>query len=260
MHLHACDLTDAAAVTAVVDGVEPRTVFHIAATGAYGASGLDQLFRDNVVATFNLLQATARVDRCRFVHTASSLETGPLSRPILETDPFAPRVPYGAAKATSTLLARQAASRGQSVVMLRPFAIYGPGEPDRRLIPTTIRAALTGAALELTAERYTRDLVYVDDVVDAYVAASTAAGVDGELINIATGRATANADVVALIERLVGRSITIAESRYPARATDTALWCADVSKAERVLGWTAAHDLERGLTATIAAHLEHAAS
>jgi len=249
---HHCDLADAAAVSAVVDAVEPRTVFHIAATGAHGSNGEAQLFRDNVLATYHLLQATAGSSTCRLVHTASSLETGPLPRPIRETDPFAPAVPYGATKAASTLLARQAAAAGQPVVMLRPFSIYGPGEPDRRLIPTTIRAALTGTPLKLTAPGYTRDLVFIDDVVDAYIAAATADGVDGHLINIATGHATANEDTVRIIERLTGRPVTIDTERYPAHATDTPVWCGDPAKALRLLGWQPAHDVERGLAKTLA--------
>lgn len=256
LHLHRCDLTDANAVSAVVAAVEPRTVFHIAATGAYGADGEAQLFRDNVLATYNLLQATADLGGCRFIHTASSLETGQRPTPIKETDPFAPHVPYGATKAASTLLARLAAAAGRSIVMLRPFAIYGPGEPERRLIPTAIRAAATGTPLKLTKPGYTRDLVFVEDVVDAYLAAATTDGVEGELINIATGRATANEDVVRLIETCVGRPIVIDAGEYPARPTDTPFWYADVTKARHVLGWQAAHDLEHGLAKTVAWQLD----
>jgi nucleoside-diphosphate-sugar epimerase len=255
LHLHTCDLADLDAVAAVVRGIGPRTVFHLAATGAYGLNDEAQLFRDNVLATSNLLHATSGLPGCRLVHTASSLETGPMPTAIRETDPMAPRVPYGTAKAASTLLARLASAEvGRSIVMLRPFAVYGPGEPDRRLIPSAIRAALTGVPLRLTAPGYTRDLVFVDDVVDAFLLAATADGVDGQLINVATGRATANEEVVRLIEHCVGRPIAIDEEEYPARATDTVCWCADVSKARQLLGWQARHDLEQGLAKTVAEH------
>ena len=255
--LHHGDLTDADGLAAIVGLVEPRTVFHIAATGAYGADNGAALFRDSVLATFNVLQATAPLRDCRIIHTASSLEPGPRPEPIREDDPFAPVAPYGAAKAAATLLARQAAAGGRRVVMLRPFAIYGPGEPARRLIPTAIRAALTGTPLRLTAPGYTRDLIFVEDVVDAYIAAATTEGIDGELINVATGRPTANEETVRLIARITGRAIAIAPEPFPARATDTAVWCADVHKAQRLLGWRAAHDLEQGLAKTIAWHVEH---
>jgi nucleoside-diphosphate-sugar epimerase len=153
-------------------------------------------------------------------------------------------------------VALQAGACGRRVVALRPFAIYGPGEPVQRLIPTTIRAAITSTPLRLTEARCTRDLVFVDDVVDAYLAASRVDGIDGELINIATGRPITNEETVRTIERLTGRAIAIAEERYPARATDRPFWCADVSKAERLLGWRVKHTLERGLARTIDAYVD----
>lgn len=256
MTLHRGDLTDADATAAIVRTVRPRTVFHIAATGAHGARDGADLFRDNVLATFHLLLAAAVIDGCRVIHTASSLEPGQRPVPIREDDPFAPLVPYGATKAASTLLARQAAASGQRVVMLRPFAIYGPGEPDRRLIPTAIRAASTGTPMRLTTPGYTRDLIFVDDVVEAYLVAAQTDGIDGELINIATGRATPNEETIRVIERIVGRSIPVLPDPYPPRPTDTPLWCADVSKASRLLGWRASHNLEQGLAKTVAWFLD----
>lgn len=252
VRLHRCDLADAGAMDAVVRAIGPRVVFHTAATGAHVDADDLRLFRDNVLATSHLLHATAGLSACRVVHTASSLETGPRPVPITEDDPPAPRVPFAAAKAAASLLVRGAAALGRDVVTVRPFAIYGPGEPDRRLIPTAIRAALTGTSLRLTAPGYTRDLVFVEDVVDAYLAAATTPGIEGEVFNIATGRPTPNEETVRVIETLVGRAIVRDRALYPTRPTDTTFWCADVSKASRVLGWQAAHDLEQGLEKTVA--------
>jgi nucleoside-diphosphate-sugar epimerase len=253
--LHRADLADAADVALLAGGVEPDTVFHTAATGAYVRAGDAGMFRDNVLATANVLRATTPFARCRVIHTASSLEPGPLSVAVRESAPPAPVIPYAASKAASTLLALQAGACGRRVVVLRPFAIYGPGEPEQRLIPTAIRAALGGTPLRLTAPGFTRDLVFVEDVVDAYLAASRVEDIDGEIINVATGVPTANEETVRTIERLTGRPIAIAPDRYPAKPTDQPLWFADVSKAESLLGWRAAHTVEQGLRRTIDAHI-----
>jgi nucleoside-diphosphate-sugar epimerase len=252
--LHRADLADPADVTAIVDRVEPATVFHTAAAGAYARVGDAGLFRDIVLSIVHVLQATAAVASCRVIHTASSLEPGSRAAAIRESDAFAPGTPYATSKAAGTLVALQAGACGRRVVVLRPFAIYGPGEPEQRLIPTAIRAAITGTPLRLTGAGFTRDLVFVEDVVDAYLAASRVDGIDGELIHIATGRPTANEEAVRTIERLTGRAITIAEEPYPARATDRPFWCADVSKAERLLGWRTTHTVEQGLARTIDAY------
>ena len=256
VRLHRADLAEADEVAAVIGPLEPVTVFHTAATGAYAKVGETGLFRDNVLSIFNLLQATAPLAGCRVIHTASSLEPGPRVLAVRESDPAAPAVPYAASKAAATLLALQAGACGRRVVALRPFAVYGPGEPDQRLIPTAIRAAITGTPLRLTEARFTRDLVFVDDVADAYLAASRVDGIDGELINIATGRPTANEEIVRTIERLTGRAIAIADERYPARATDRPFWCADVTKAERLLGWRATHTVDEGLARTIDTYVD----
>jgi nucleoside-diphosphate-sugar epimerase len=254
--LHRADLADAGDVALLVRQLEPDTVFHTAATGGYARAGDAGLFRDNVLATANVLQATAPLAHCRVIHTASSLEPGPLAVAVRESVPPAPVIPYAASKASSTLLALQAAACGRRVAVLRPFAIYGPGEPEQRLIPTAIRAALGGTPLRLTEPGFTRDLVFVEDVVDAYLAASRAEGIDGEIINVATGLPTANEETVRTIEWLTGRPIAIAAERYPAKATDQPLWFADVSKAKRLLGWRATHTVEQGLRRTIDAHLD----
>ena len=252
---HVCDLADPQAVGDVLRTVRPRTVFHVAATGAYRATDPSELFVDNVLATFHLLEAVAGLPDCRVMHTCSSLEPGPRPEPIRESDPFRPRVPFGITKASSTLLARQAARMGLPVVMLRPFAIYGPGEPSQRLIPTAIRAALEGTPFRL-ARGYTRDFIFVEDVVDAYLAAATTPGLEGELINVGTGRATPNEEVVRLVEEIVGRPIALDPEPYPAKPTDTAVWCADITKARELLGWSPAHTLEQGLARTVAAMRE----
>lgn len=254
--VHACDLSDPEAVAAAMRAVRPRTVFHVAATGSYGNDDWSRLFADNPLASFHVLDACAGLPECRVVHSCSSLEPGPRPAPIRESDPFRPRTPYGVAKAAATLLARLAAGLGCDVVMLRPFAIYGPGEPARRLIPTAIRAALDGTPFRLTAPGFTRDLVFVEDVVDAYLAAAHAPGVAGQLINIGTGRATPNEEVVRLVASVVGRPITLHPEPFPARDTDTAVWCADVTKARDLLGWSPAHSLEQGLARTVAAFRE----
>ena len=189
------------------------------------------------------------------VHTCSSLEPGPRLEPI-RVRPFRPRTPYGTAKSAATLLARLAAGLGCDVVMLRPFSIYGLGEPARRLIPTAIRAALDGTPFRLTAPGFTRDLVFVEDVVDAYLAAASRPGLGGHLINIGTGRATTNEDAVRLVASVVGRPIAIDPEPFPASPTDTTVWCADVTKARALLGWSPAHSLEQGLARAVASFRE----
>ena len=74
----------------------------------------------------------------------------------------------------------------------------------------------------------------------------------GEVIYIAGGTPVANEEVVALIEKQLG--VVSIEKRigiYPPRPTDTTFWCADIGKAQNLLGWEPAHTLEQGVAETV---------
>jgi nucleoside-diphosphate-sugar epimerase len=142
--------------------------------------------------------------------------------------------------------------------MLRPFSIYGYREAETRLIPTAIRAGLSGGTLPLTRRGYVRDYIFVEDVAEACLLAVETDGIEGEIINIATGIQTSNEEVVSMIGRQLGKEIKVEVGAYPPHPTDTSHWCADVSKAKRLLGWEARHTLDEGLSKTVAWFKENA--
>ena len=136
-------------------------------------------------------------------------------------------------------------------MILRPFSVYGPWETPSRLIPSAIRAALDGLELPLTAPGYRRDLVHVDDVVDACLAAATVDVPPGEIVNVGTGQEWTNEEVVSAISAVMGREIRTRPGEYPARLSDTAHWIADTRKAEQLLGWLPRRPLRDGLEQTV---------
>ena len=119
-------------LASVISEVRPEIVFHLAVNGAYKeANNLTSLFQDNVLATANLLRATERLSECRLIYAASSLETGPRSRPIVEMDDglMAPITPLAITKAASTLLVQEVARHSGRPIVLLTFAIYQPAAP-----------------------------------------------------------------------------------------------------------------------------------
>jgi nucleoside-diphosphate-sugar epimerase len=251
--IHGADLADREAVDAAVSAAAPESLFHLAA----GRSGADdrsreQLFRGNLQAAFNLIEATRPLPGCRIVYTASSMEQERRDQPIRETDPIRPECDYAAFKAAATLLFDSAARfAGRQVAIIRPFAIYGPWEDRKRLVPTAIRTGLAGGVLPLTGPGIVRDFVFVGDVVSALLAAANTPAAVGRTINIAGGVPVSNEAMVALIERAVGRKIRVAPGAYPARPTDTQHWWADISLAREILGWSPQTGLEQGLARTV---------
>ncbi|HKC25973.1 MAG TPA: NAD(P)-dependent oxidoreductase, partial [Thermoanaerobaculia bacterium] len=203
-----------------------------------------------VLGTFNVLEAVSAAGAARVVHFGSSLEYGPRSGPLAESEPLTPSTWRGAAKAASALLALQAArSLGVELIVLRPFSVYGPWENPRRLVPALIRAALTGEEVSLVpGPRH--DFVFIDDVVEAALAALTATLPNGEAFNLGTGIERRNEDVAALVEEVCDAKLRI-RSDHPGSPADAEHWVADVEKSARLLGWRARTSLRDGLAKTV---------
>jgi nucleoside-diphosphate-sugar epimerase len=252
--IHRVDMSDRAGLSAAVRRAAPDIVFHLAADGAarHDADPA-QLFATNVLGTLHLLAAVEPLAYHRYVHIGGSSEYGPHQSPLRESDRLQPVTPYGASKAAATLATQQhARAHGRPIVILRPFSVYGPWEAPSRLIPTATVAALENRDLPLTGRGYRRDLVHVDDVVDACVIAARCDLPAGEIVNVGTGRQSSNEEVVGIIERVCGCAIQTRVGDYRPRLSDTTHWVADTSKAEQLLGWKASRSLEDGLRESVA--------
>jgi nucleoside-diphosphate-sugar epimerase len=258
IRVHRGSLVDEDFLRSTLHNVRPGLIFHLAATGAYaGDSARRHMFEDNVTAAHNLLAAVRELDFRRLVVAGSSVAYGWKRHPIREDDALEPRTYYASTKAAAMILFQQAAcGEGRPITVLRPFSIYGPGEPKKRLIPSAIRAALIDEVLPL-AEGPVRDFVFVGDVSDACLAAVDSDAASGEVFNIGSGLETANEAVISCLEACLGRSIRVDAGAYPPRVTDTNHWRADIGKALRLLGWQPTTTLRDGLQATIKWILSH---
>jgi nucleoside-diphosphate-sugar epimerase len=122
------------------------------------------------------------------------------------------------------------------------------------MIPALIEALLAGRPFPLTEGRQRRDLLHIDDLVTAVIAASTTDGLGGEVINVATGTARQIRTVARAIGRMTGRMNLLKFGELPERANDIIDLRGDATKAQRLLGWRPTITLARGLAATIEWH------
>jgi NAD dependent epimerase/dehydratase len=250
------DIRDARFVAAASEGVE--VVFHLAALIAIPYSYVaPQSFIDtNVSGTLHALEAARDAGVRRFIQTSTSEVYGtPEVLPIRETHPLAAQSPYAASKVAADQLAL-AFSRSFElpVVVLRPFNTYGPRQSDRAVLPTMLRQLMAGRQeIRLGRLDPRRDLTFVADTVDGFVRAATAPGIDGEVIQLGTGRSESIGELFALACSLLGVDARAVED--PARlrpdASEVLVLQSDPTRARERLGWTAATDLETGLRATI---------
>jgi UDP-glucose 4-epimerase len=137
-------------------------------------------------------------------------------------------------------------------VILRPFAVYGPGLSPESLIGTVIGQTRRGRVAVLRDLRPVRDFCHVADVADAIARACTAPVRGVTILNVGTGRGTSVAQIARLILRLRGHRIPVrVRPTPPAPRNGTDRLVADPRRARRLLGWRARTPLGAGLRDTM---------
>ena len=247
VHWLEADAAEPADARAAVAASRPDVVFHLASR-VEGGRELDRVgstLRDNLISTVNLLTVAAE-GGCGRIVLAGSME-----EPVGTADAI-PSSPYAAAKWAAGGYARMFhALYSLPVVSLRIFMVYGPGQDEPRLIPYVVRSLLAGESPQLTSGTRAIDWVFVDDVVDAFVAAASAARADGEHIDIGSATPLTIRELVETITAKVDPAIEPFFGAVPDRALETAN-VADLQRAERILGWRPTTNLEQGLDRTVA--------
>lgn len=251
------DLRETTAVNEAIITCRPQVVFHLATHYAveHGVTDVAPMIATNVLGTVNLLQATKYSGVRLFINASTCFVYGAGERPWSENDKTSPWNLYALTK----LQAEEACSyysrrHGVPTVSFRIFPPYGPGDHDRRLIPSAIRSFLEGQTLRLTTGEQKWDFVYIDDVVEAMVRSLNVPFTGGrhEVINIGTGRAVSVKDVILRIRDLLGSSQEPLWGDIPHREHELFFVAADTKKARESLRWIPETDiLEEGLVKTI---------
>jgi UDP-glucose 4-epimerase len=249
------DIRDLGTVEAASRGVD--VVFHQAAMRSVPRSVKDPLGANdnNVTGTLNVLEAARRAGARRVVYASSSSVYG--DRPDLpkrEDQTPAPISPYAVSKAAGEQYAAVwSRLYGVETVGLRYFNVFGPKQDPASeyaaVIPRFILWALQRAPLEVHGDgTQSRDFTYIDNVVEANLLAGRAPGAAGEVFNVGCGSRVSLLEIIASLERLVGRPLQ--RNHTPGRAGDVAHTLADVSKAKRLLGYTPLVTFDDGLQRT----------
>lgn len=248
------DPLDPSSVTAALRRSRATALIHLAGMRApagapHGASATAEA---NFAAAAVCLEAAMEAGLRRVVLLGSAEEYGPQAGPLREDAPLDPRTPYGISKAAATSMAL-ALHRGRAcpVVVLRAFSVYGPHQPAHMFVAEAIACAVGRQPFRMTAGEQKRDLVYVEDVVTALLAALDAPGVEGHVLNVGSGTAHRLRDVAALIWRLSGTDAPLLVGERPAVPEELYDTWADVTRAADLLGWRPRVPLERGLADTI---------
>lgn len=246
------NLADVGEVERVWDAVRPTVAYHLAGE-VNGAPTLDLLlptYHSLLTTTVNLLSVSARRG-CRRLVLIGSLE-----EVDIEDAGAPPASPYAAAKTAASSYARMCHQLfGCPVVILRTFMSYGPGQPQWKVIPSTIRALVNGLPPRLSSGKRELDWVYIDDVVEAFVAASYVPGIDGMTLDVGSGRLTSIEGVVRHLVQVVNPAIEPQFGVLPDRP-DRPARAANTVRTLTYLRWRSHVSLEDGLMRTLEAYYQ----
>lgn len=232
---------------------EVSVVFHQAAQAGVRASwgkGFRQYTEKNINATQIILEAAKDTPTLQSLVAASSSSVygNAETFPTAETVCPQPVSPYGITKlAAERLCSLYYHNFGVPVTSLRYFTVYGPRQRPDMAFHKFFKAALQDQPIDIYGDgQQTRDFTFVSDVVAANLAAATIPEAAGEVFNIGGGSRVVLTDVLDTMESIIGRPLRrshVENAKGDARHTS-----ADVTKAQRILGYQPQVSLAEGLT------------
>jgi UDP-glucose 4-epimerase len=229
--------------------------FHLAAQAGVRASW-GREFRHyihcNIEATQKLLEAAREIRLPKIVYSSSSSVYGNARQMPMSEDALpSPLSPYGVTKLSAEqLCALYHYNYGLGVVALRYFTVYGPRQRPDMAFHKFVRAGLRGEPIEVYGDgQQTRDFTYVDDAVEANVAAMRYTKPLG-VFNVGGGANVGLQAVVGLIETALGRKLRL-EFKPPVHG-DVRDTHADTRRVAAELGWRARVRVEDGIPAEVA--------
>jgi len=247
------DITDRDTVNTLIGEFRPDAVINLAARAGVRQSIENPwvYYETNVVGTLNLLELCHTLGIPKFVLSSTSSAYGDqTTQPFTEDMPTdRPLSPYAASKKAAEVLAYTYHDFYDiDVTVFRYFTVYGPaGRPDMSVF-RFIRWVDQGLPVQVFGDgQQRRDFTFVEDIARGTVAGLTKVGY--EIINLGGDGPVSLLQLIAIIEEKLGKKANIAFQ--PPNPLDVAATWADISKAERLLGWRPESTLEQGVEAAV---------
>jgi NAD dependent epimerase/dehydratase len=234
-------------------------VFHLASLIAipYSYHSPDNYVDTNIKGTLNVLQAARDFKTQRILVTSTSEVYGTaLYVPIDEKHPKQGQSPYSATKIGADAMADSFyRSFNLPVTVVRPFNTFGPRQSARAVIPTVITQLLNGAKeIKLGALHPTRDLLYVKDTVEGFIALAESDQAIGKDVNICTNSEISIGELANKIISMINPDARIVSDqvRLRPKLSEVDRLFGDNSLILKMTSWKNNTSLEKGLEQSIA--------
>lgn len=247
--LRNADLRDAAALRTVMEDVAPAVIFHLAAVANPRTCKQDfpLAFDVNVVGTQNVLRFAPATARVLFMSSAA-VYGPPEYLPIDEKHPRKGSDPYSVTKIIGEdLVGSYVQNYGRDIVTVRNFNSFGVGQTGDYIVPQLIRQALTERKIELWDPSTVRDLMYIENTIDALLLVASSGS--KATVNVGAGRGITVGELATAVSARLGGGISVVDLKKKVIGSP-----ALVSNNDRLrsLGWTERVSFEDGVERTIA--------
>lgn len=239
-------------------------VFHLAAQVSNIKSFEDPAYylAVNVQGTLDVLKKCLEKQIPRLLYASSMHVYGqPTQVPTPETAPCNPLSYYGITKYAAERFVHRTAEREDldfvfNVTSFRMFNVYGPRQslsnPYQGVVGVFIGNLIRNEPLTLYGSgRQSRDFIYIDDVIEAWIAALDAPETYGQVFNLGTGKDMTILELIDVLSKMTKQSPNSLIIRRPALEGDQEHICADIEKAYRWLKWTPKVDVPEGIRRTL---------
>lgn len=259
IRIYHSNLNDFKNVEKIINDIKPKTIFHLAAYGAYHyQKDMNLIKMINLDCTINLLKACEKYGFNIFVNTGSNSEYGFSDNAMKETDVLIPNSYYSVFKSATTLFCQyESVSKALPIVTLRPFHVYGPFEEKTRFIPVLIKNLLKGECPPLVSQDIKRDMIFIDDVIDFYQILACSLNGYGEIYNLGSGDEYTIKDIVNTAIDIINVDIKPKWNTMKRRSWDSKKWKADMNLVNETFNWKPQVSLFEGMKKTINWHKIH---
>ncbi len=211
----------------------------------------EKLFNAHFLGTINLIKILLKKKIKRFIQIGSSAEYGKEKSPQNENSQSIPRTPYALAKFSCThFLKNFNQINNFPSTILRFYLVYGPNQNRNRILPQVIDNCLKDKKFPTTKGDQYCDFCFIDDAVKAIFKAMSSKKINGEIINIGSGRPIKIRHVINTIHRLIGKGKPQFGKLKYNKDINMKIY-PNIKKAKRVIDWTPKVNFIQGLKLTI---------
>lgn len=242
-------------ISRIFEEYRPDFIFHLAALPLAKLDNLNsqEAMEGSVESTTNMIELLGQMKRRsgftpkRFVYASSSMVYGDFQTPEAGEDhPTNPKEIYGTMKLAGEVITRGLCGYYDIPhTVIRPSAVYGPSDMNRRVSQIFVEKAFLGEKLTIHGEDEALDFTYVKDIANGFVLSATREAGEGETFNITHGKAHTLLEYALCLKNVfpdLQYEIVPRDSFRPKRGT------LSIAKAKKLIGYEPQYDLQAGIT------------